>query len=110
MSWGHAVSKDLVHWEHLPIALQDYYGLMVFSGSAVEDFKNTSGFGDGTKPPLVAIYTGHGHGKQTQDIAYSKDRGRERGRNMKGTRLSISTWPTSETRKCSDTKPLKYGS
>lgn len=76
MSWGHAVSKDLVHWEHLPIALQDHYGVMIFSGSAVVDFKNTSGFGDGTKPPLVAIYTGHGHGKQTQDIAYSDDRGR----------------------------------
>lgn len=76
MSWGHAVSPDLVHWEHLPIALQDHYGVMIFSGSAVVDFKNTSGFGNGELPPLVAIYTGHGHGKQTQDIAYSNDRGR----------------------------------
>lgn len=76
MSWGHAVSTDLVHWEHLPIALQDNYGVMIFSGSAVVDFMNTSGFGKGKRPPLVAIYTGHGHGKQTQDIAYSNDRGR----------------------------------
>ena len=76
MSWGHAVSTDLVHWEHLPIALQDNYGVMIFSGSAVVDVKNTSGFGNSKKPPLVAIYTGHGHGKQTQDIAFSNDRGR----------------------------------
>lgn len=76
MSWGHAVSKDLVHWEHLPIALQDSFGVMIFSGSAVVDWQNTSGFGKGKEPPLVAIYTGHGHGKQTQDLAYSNDRGR----------------------------------
>lgn len=76
MSWGHAVSRDLVHWEHLPIALHEQYGLMIFSGSAVVDHGNTSGFGTTENPPLVAIYTGHGHGKQTQDIAYSLDDGR----------------------------------
>lgn len=76
MSWGHAVSRDLIHWEHLPIALHDEYGTMIFSGSCVVDWKNTSGFGDGTTPPMIAIYTGHGHGKQTQDIAYSLDKGR----------------------------------
>ncbi len=76
MSWGHAVSPDLVHWEHLPMAFQDEYGLMAFSGSAVVDAANTSGFGRGDLPPLVAIYTGHGHGRQTQDLAYSNDRGR----------------------------------
>lgn len=76
MSWGHAVSKDLLRWEHLPIALQDQYGVMAFSGSAVVDEKNTSGFGDGKKPPLVAFFTGHADGRQTQDVAYSKDRGR----------------------------------
>lgn len=76
MSWGHAVSKDLVHWEHLPIALHEEYGVMIFSGSAVVDWKNTSGFGTNNKPPLVAIYTGHGHSNQTQDIAFSNDRGR----------------------------------
>ena len=76
MSWGHTVSKDLVHWEHLPIALHEEYGVMIFSGSAVVDWQNTSGFGTEERPPLVAIYTGHGHGNQTQDIAYSNDRGR----------------------------------
>ena len=76
MSWAHAVSRDLVHWEHLPVALREENGVMIFSGSAVVDHENTSGFGTGGKPPMVAIYTGHGHGKQTQDIAYSRDRGR----------------------------------
>src|SRR4030095_8756999 len=45
MSWGHAVSRDLVRWEHLPVALYEENGVMIFSGSAVVDWKNTSGFG-----------------------------------------------------------------
>ena len=44
MSWGHAVSRDLVHWEHLPVALPEENGVMIFSGSAVVDWNNTSGF------------------------------------------------------------------
>lgn len=76
MSWGHAVSKDMVNWKHLPIALHEEYGVMIFSGCCVVDWQNTSGFGRDGKPPLVAVYTGHGWGKQTQDIAYSNDRGR----------------------------------
>ena len=78
MSWGHAVSKDLVRWEHLPIALYEENDVMIFSGSAVVDWKNTSGFGRDGKPPLVAIYTGHYTKKplQNQHIAYSNDRGR----------------------------------
>ena len=76
MSWGHAVSGDLLHWTHLPIALHDEYGVMTFSGSAVVDAGNTSGFGTAGEPPLVAIYTGHGHNRQTQNLAYSIDRGR----------------------------------
>ena len=76
MSWGHAVSTDFLHWKHLPIALHDEYDVMAFSGSAVVDANNTSGFGADGKIPLVAIYTGHGFGKQTQDLAYSTDRGR----------------------------------
>ena len=47
MSWGHAVSRDLVHWEHLPLALAEADGVMIFSGSAVVDWKNSSGFGQG---------------------------------------------------------------
>jgi sucrose-6-phosphate hydrolase SacC (GH32 family) len=78
MSWGHAVSPDLVHWEHLPVALYEENGVMIFSGSAVVDWQNTTGFGKDGQPPLVAIYTGHYTEKplQNQHIAYSTDRGR----------------------------------
>ncbi len=76
MSWGHAVSRDLVRWEHLPVALAEQGGVMIFSGSAVIDWKNTSGFGKNGKPPMVALYTGHRDGHQDQRIAYSNDRGR----------------------------------
>lgn len=78
MSWGHAVSKDLVHWQHLPLAIPEEKDTMIFSGSCVVDINNTSGFA--TKPgevPLVAIYTGHIEGKsQSQHLAYSLDDGR----------------------------------
>ncbi len=76
MSWGHAVSRNLIHWEHLPLALPERDGVMAFSGSAVVDWQNTSGFGKNGKPPLVAIYTGHREKHQDQRLAYSNDRGR----------------------------------
>ena len=78
MSWGHAMSRDLAHWQHLPLALAEEAGLMIFSGSAVVDWKNSSGFGKNGKPPLVAIYTGHYTEKplENQHIAYSNDEGR----------------------------------
>lgn len=78
MSWGHAVSRDLMHWEELPVALHEEDGVMIFSGSAVVDWKNTSGFGEDGRPPLVAIYTGHHVSGEQQDqrIAYSTDEGR----------------------------------
>ena len=80
MSWGHAVSPDLIHWKHLPIALFEENQIMVFSGSAVVDWKNSSGLCKNSDPAdkscLLAFYTGHGRGKQTQNIAYSNDRGR----------------------------------
>jgi fructan beta-fructosidase len=78
MSWGHAVSADLVHWTNLPVALLEENGIMIFSGSAVVDWNNTTGFGSAGKPPLIAIYTGHYTEKplQNQQIAYSNDRGR----------------------------------
>ena len=83
MHWGHAVSKDMVHWEHKPIALYpDEHGL-IFSGSAVVDAKNTSGFAKNGEVPLVAMFTYHSmEGEkagrkdfQTQGIAYSLDNG-----------------------------------
>ncbi len=76
MSWGHAVSPDLVHWRHLPVAIPEADGVMAFSGSAVVDGKNTSGFGQEGTPPLVAIYTGARDKSQAQYLAYSTDRGR----------------------------------
>lgn len=76
MSWGHAVSRDLAHWEHLPVAIPEADGVMAFSGSAVVDWNNTSGFGEDGRPPMVAIYTGHQEGRQDQRIAYSNDSGR----------------------------------
>ena len=82
MHWGHAVSRDLVHWEHRPVALAPDGDEMVFSGSAVVDAANTSGFGDGTRPPLVAVYTSHydrsaeaGGPSEAQSLAYSLDDG-----------------------------------
>ncbi|MBO0343182.1 glycoside hydrolase family 32 protein [Muricauda lutimaris] len=83
MHWGHAVSTDLVHWEHKPIALYPDQNGLIFSGSAVVDTKNTSGFGENGKIPLVAIFTYHSMdgekaGRkdfQTQGIAYSLDNG-----------------------------------
>lgn len=78
MSWGHAVSPDMVHWKHLPLALPEADGVMIFSGSAVVDWHNTSGFGQDGKPPMVAIYTGYNttNNLQYQCIAYSNDKGR----------------------------------
>jgi len=76
MSWGHAVSPDLMHWKHLPVAIPEKDGVMAFSGCCVVDHKNTSGFGEEGKPAMVAVYTGHGHGKQAQHLAYSNDNGR----------------------------------
>ena len=76
MSWGHAVSTDLIHWEHLPVALHEDDNGMIFSGSALVDWQNTSGFGNENNPPLIAIYTSHSETEQTQSIANSLDRGR----------------------------------
>ncbi len=76
MHWGHAVSPDLIHWTELPTALHpDTIGTM-FSGSAVIDYDNTSGFGSKKNPPMVVAYTAETGERQVQCIAYSLDNGR----------------------------------
>ena len=72
---GHAVSRDLVHWTQLPVATQPgaFPGLNNWSGTAVVDSENTSGFQSGDTPPIVMFYTGTDYGIC---IAYSNDRGR----------------------------------
>jgi len=78
MSWGHAVSKDLLHWNDLPVAIPEVVKpdttTWIFSGSAVLDKANTSGFG---KNAIVAIYTADQptQQKESQFIAYSNDGG-----------------------------------
>jgi fructan beta-fructosidase len=81
MSWGHAVSVDMVHWKNLPVALHEVPGkYMVYSGSAVVDWNNSSGLCKSTdlhdKSCLVAIYTAAYKDRQKQHIAFSNDRGR----------------------------------
>lgn len=81
MSWGHATSKDLVHWEDQPLAISTDTQEDVFSGSIVVDKDNTSGFGTTENPPLIAVYTSAYkeaspyRGLQAQSLAYSVDDG-----------------------------------
>ncbi len=83
MHWGHAISTDLLHWNHLPIALAPDELGACFSGTAVSDPNNTSGLFDGSANGLLAFYTiaaserqlGHPY-TQSQGLAYSADAGR----------------------------------
>lgn len=88
MSWGHAVSKDMIRWQHLPLAIPEINhpgGTVktgIFSGSSVIDKDNQSGLcPPGTKDCMVAIYTsnvtdGDKHLDQHQSLAFSTDKGR----------------------------------
>lgn len=83
MHWGHATSKDLINWKHKPVALKPDTLGYIFSGSAVVDKNNTSGFGSDDNPPLVAMFTYHDEqakqagekNYETQAIAFSLDEG-----------------------------------
>lgn len=88
MSWGHATSDDLFHWQQQPLAIPQTFGddgesiEDIFSGSVVSDAENTSGLGTAENPPLVALYTSaytNRHpthaGIQAQSLAYSLDDG-----------------------------------
>ena len=83
MTWGHAVSKDIVHWKELGDAIHPDRLGTIFSGSAVVDVNNTAGFQTGDEKVIVCIYTSAGGRNPmskgqpfTQSIAYSNDRGR----------------------------------
>ena len=75
MHWGHAVSKDLMHWVELPIALFPDEQGMIFSGSAFVDKDNVSGFGKEDSPALLLFYTSHDHKtmREMQCLAYTTD-------------------------------------
>jgi fructan beta-fructosidase len=83
MHWGHAVSKDLLHWKQMAIALYPDSLGYIFSGSVVIDSTNSSGFGTKAVKPMVAIFTQHDPAGektgtsffQNQSIAYSLDKG-----------------------------------
>ncbi len=83
MHWGHATSTDLLTWKEQPIALYPDELGYIFSGSAVVDHENTSGFGKNNMPPMIAMFTYHDPKKaeakktdvETQGIAYSLDEG-----------------------------------
>jgi fructan beta-fructosidase len=78
MSWGHAVSQDLLDWTELPIALAATDAEHVWSGSVVHDAADTSGLGVGGNGPLVAVWTAFEPvgGMQRQSVSWSVDRGR----------------------------------
>ncbi|MDG2396649.1 MAG: glycoside hydrolase family 32 protein [Flavobacteriaceae bacterium] len=91
MHWGHAVSKDLIHWKNEPIAIYPDGNNYIFSGSAIVDQENKSGLGNGVNPPILAYYTNHDmllerfwNGSkdslfidvETQHLAYSQDLGK----------------------------------
>ncbi|WP_104044387.1 glycoside hydrolase family 32 protein [Arthrobacter sp. ZGTC412] len=81
MSWGHATSRDLLHWTEHPVAIACDEEEDIYSGSVVVDRGNTSGFGTAEAPALVAIYTSayktasEHSGTQAQSLAYSTDAG-----------------------------------
>lgn len=77
MSWGHAVSTNLIEWQELSVAIPERE-YMIFSGSAFIDWENITGLGINNKPPMLAYFTAFDSKKnlQTQCLAYSNDRGR----------------------------------
>ncbi len=81
MSWGHAISRDMVHWQNFLVALHEAAGeYMAYSGSAVVDWNNSSGLCKNPDPQdhscLIAIYTAAYKERQKQHLAFSNDRGR----------------------------------
>lgn len=84
ISWGHAVSRDLLHWEKLPIAIPSDINGQIYPGSVVFDAHNSSGLGNKQTPPLIAFYTYKNDNEYLHqdkvehkiELAYSLDKGR----------------------------------
>ena len=118
MYWGHAVSRDLLNWQHMPIALAPDSLGYIFSGCCVADLNNTSGLGTAADPPILAIFTYYdpvaaAQGRietQSQGLAYSTDRD-ARGPNTPPIRFCrIPASPTSAIRISSGTNLPDNGS
>ncbi len=107
MTWGHAVSPDLLHWTELPTAIHPDSLGTIFSGSTVIDRDNSSGFGSKKNPAMVAFYTIDSPAKQTQAMAYSLDRGRT-FKKYQGNPIidTHEKWQSHDTR---DPKVFRYG-
>lgn len=104
--WGHAVSTDLIHWQELPSAIFPDTKGDIWSGTAVMDVANTSGFGKDGNPVMVAAYTVDNGATETQHIAYSNDRGRSFTKYASNPVVaSNDKWHTIHTR---DPKLLRY--
>ena len=73
--WSHAVSGDLIHWKHRPVAVYPDALGACWSGSGVVDWNNTAGFQSGDEKTLVLIYTSAGR-TFAQSLVYSTDRGK----------------------------------
>jgi fructan beta-fructosidase len=89
MTWGHAVSTDLVRWEQLPHAILPYGNGYIFSGTGVVDHNNSLGLQEGDTKTLALMYSyavdtrarfgvlpAPKKNEYYQGIAYSTDRGR----------------------------------
>jgi len=76
LSWGHAVSTDLVHWVNLPVAIWEYNNTMIFSGSAIVDKNNVSGLCVPSQYDCILAFYCAQTTIETQAVAYSSDNGR----------------------------------
>lgn len=104
--WGHAVSSDLLHWQELPQAISPDNNGDIWSGTAVIDYANTSGFATGSNPVMIAAYTVDNGRTETQHIAFSNDRGRTFTKYTGNPVIaSNEKWATIHTR---DPKLLRY--
>ena len=108
MSWGHAVSRDLLRWEHLPLAMREEDGIMIFSGSAVVDRANTSGLCGASRRRLPRRHLHRPHRRSGRRRTWrSATIAGARGPSTPATPSSICRAATIATRRCSGTRRSK---